>query len=129
LMRLLLRFVLQERAELNARGIRLTTIGDPSRLPAFVAGPLAALAEATRANSGMTLCLALSYGGRESIVRAARRLARAAVAGRSPDSADLPPPSTPSPPPGCADGLAARTGALSRPGRRPSLLSVTCRPD
>jgi undecaprenyl diphosphate synthase len=30
----------------------------------------------------MTLCLALSYGARESIVRAARRLARAALAGQ-----------------------------------------------
>ena len=82
LMQLLLRFVLQERAELNARGIRLTTIGDETRLPVFVRGPLAALAEATRANRGMTLCLALSYGGRESIVRAVQRLARAAVEGR-----------------------------------------------
>jgi len=82
LMQLLLRFVLQERAELNARGIRLTTIGDQTRLPAYVRGPIAALTEATRANRGMTLCLALSYGGRESIVRAAQRLARAAVEGR-----------------------------------------------
>jgi undecaprenyl diphosphate synthase len=82
LMQLLLRFVLQERAELNARGIRLTTIGDETRLPVYVRGPIAALTEATRANRGMTLCLALSYGGRESIVRAAQRLARAAVEGR-----------------------------------------------
>ena len=82
LMRLLRRFVLEERAELAARGIRLMTIGDEARLPAFVRGPLAALTESTRANRGMTLCLALSYGGRESVVRAARRLAAAAVAGR-----------------------------------------------
>jgi undecaprenyl diphosphate synthase len=82
LMRLLRRFVLEERAELATRGIRLMTIGDEARLPAFVRGPLAALTEATRANRGMTLCLALSYGGRESVVRAARRLAAAADAGR-----------------------------------------------
>ena len=82
LMRLLVRFVHEERAELAARGIRLTAIGDLERLPAFVRGPLAALIEATRANRGMTLCLALSYGGRESLVRAAQRLAQAAVAGR-----------------------------------------------
>ena len=82
LMRLLHRFVIEECAELAARGIRLTAIGDEARLPAFVRGPLAALCDATRANRGMTLCLALSYGGRESIVRAAQRLARAAVAGR-----------------------------------------------
>ena len=77
LMRLLRRFVLDERAELAARGIRLMTIGDGARLPAFVRVPLAALTAATRANRGMTLCLALSYGGRESIVAAAQRLARA----------------------------------------------------
>jgi undecaprenyl diphosphate synthase len=82
LMRLLRRFVLEERAELAARGIRLITIGDTARLPVFVRGPLAALVDATRANRGMTLCLALSYGGRESIVRAARRLAAAFAAGR-----------------------------------------------
>jgi len=82
LMRLLVRFVHEERAELAARGIRLTAIGDLERLPAFVRGPLSALIEATRANRGMTLCLALSYGARESLVRAAQRLAQAAVAGR-----------------------------------------------
>jgi undecaprenyl diphosphate synthase len=87
LMHLLHRFVVDERAELLARGIRLTTIGDETRLPAFVRGPLAALADATRANRGMTLCLALSYGGRESIVRAARQLARAALGGRLPPDA------------------------------------------
>ena len=87
LMRLLRRFVLEERAELAARGIRLITIGDTARLPLFVRGPLAALVDATRANRGMTLCLALSYGGRESIVRAARRLAAAAVVGRLPPEA------------------------------------------
>jgi undecaprenyl diphosphate synthase len=82
LMRLLRRFVLEERKELAARGIRLVTIGDESKLPVFVRGPLVALTEATRANRGMTLCLALSYGGRESLVRAAQRLATAAAAGR-----------------------------------------------
>jgi undecaprenyl diphosphate synthase len=82
LMRLLHRFVVEQRGELAARDIRLVTIGDPARLPAFVRGPLAALAEATRANRGMTLCLALSYGGRESIIGAARRLVRAALDGR-----------------------------------------------
>jgi undecaprenyl diphosphate synthase len=82
LMRLLRQFVLEERKELTAHGIRLVTIGDAARLPVFVRAPLAALTEATRANRGMTLCLALSYGGRESIVQAARRLARAAAAGR-----------------------------------------------
>ena len=83
LMRLLVRFVHEERAELTARGIRLTAIGELERLPAFVRGPLGALIEATRANRGMTLCLALSYGGRESIVTAARALCEAVRDGLS----------------------------------------------
>jgi undecaprenyl diphosphate synthase len=80
LMRLLLRFVHEERAELAARGIRLTALGDLARLPALARGPLAALIEATRANRGMTLCLALSWRAR---VAGARRAAaaHAAVAG------------------------------------------------
>jgi undecaprenyl diphosphate synthase len=39
LMRLLRRFVLEERTELMTRGIRLMTIGDESRLPLFVRAP------------------------------------------------------------------------------------------
>src|SRR4029453_15560783 len=77
LMRLLRRFVLEERAELMARGIRLMTIGDESRLPLFVRAPLGALVETTRSNSGMTLCLALSYGGGAENLRGAHRPARA----------------------------------------------------
>jgi undecaprenyl diphosphate synthase len=84
LMGLLRAFVLDERAEILARGIRLVTIGDRGRLPDLARLPLAALERASAQNREMTLCLALSYGGREAIVEAARRLADAAVAGRLP---------------------------------------------
>ena len=60
--------------EILARDIRLVTIGDPRRLPTFARAPLAALEVASAANRGMTLCLALSYGGRESLTAAARAL-------------------------------------------------------
>ena len=43
--------------------------------------PLDELRAASRANTGMVLTLALSYGGRESLVEAARAAARAVVAG------------------------------------------------
>jgi undecaprenyl diphosphate synthase len=82
LMRLLRRFLLDERAEILARGIRLLVIGDRQRLPPFVHAPLAALEVASAENRGMTLCLALSYGGREAITAAARALAADAAAGR-----------------------------------------------
>ena len=82
LMRLLRTFLIDEAEELVARGIRLATIGDETRLPRLVRGALAAVKQRTRRNRVMTLCLALSYGGRDAIVAAARRLAAAAAAGR-----------------------------------------------
>jgi len=76
LMELLRTFLLEESVELVARGIRLTSIGDRSRLPGAVRLPLAILERASARNRDMTLCLALSYGGREALVAAARALAR-----------------------------------------------------
>lgn len=82
LMRLLSAFVLEERAELSARGIRIVTIGDLRRLPRYARAPLGALEVATAGNRAMTLCLALSYGGREAIAAAARALAADVAGGR-----------------------------------------------
>jgi undecaprenyl diphosphate synthase len=64
LMQLLAKFALDERAELMARRIRLVTLGDLGRLPAPARLALGALELASAKNRGMTLCLALSYGGR-----------------------------------------------------------------
>jgi undecaprenyl diphosphate synthase len=89
LMRLLRTFLVDECAELVARGIRLTTIGDETRLPRLVRGALAVVKQRTRRNREMTLCLALSYGGREAIIAAARVLAAtAARAGLPPEAID-----------------------------------------
>jgi undecaprenyl diphosphate synthase len=81
LMDLLREFLLDERAEILDNGIRLEALGEIARLPAFVREPLAELRAASQANTGMVLTLALSYGGRESIARAAREAARAVAAG------------------------------------------------
>src|SRR5882762_4656378 len=75
LMQLLRDYVIDERDEIMDNGIRLIAIGDIDRLPSFVKDPLDALMRESAGNTGMTLCLALSYGGRESIVAAARALA------------------------------------------------------
>jgi undecaprenyl diphosphate synthase len=72
LMELLRDYLVEERAEIMDNGIRLTSIGEIHRLPAFVREPLDALAADSAQNRDMTLCLALSYGGREAIVSAAR---------------------------------------------------------
>jgi undecaprenyl diphosphate synthase len=82
LMRLLRTFLIDQRAELLARGIRVVAIGEKQRLPPFVRAPLAALEAASAHSRGMTLCLAVSYGGREAITGAARALAADVAAGR-----------------------------------------------
>jgi len=74
LMQLLRDYVIDERDEIMDNGIRLIAIGDVDRLPDFVKEPLEALMRDSAGNRSMTLCLALSYGGRESIVSTARAL-------------------------------------------------------
>src|SRR5258706_1156011 len=68
LMALLRDYLVDERAEILDNNIRLATIGNVSRLPDFVKEPLDALKADSASNTGMSLCLALSYGGREAIV-------------------------------------------------------------
>lgn len=81
LMHLLEEYCVEERDTLMDNGVRLATIGDLGRLPPSTQLALAQLQEETAVNDEMVLTLALSYGGREEIVRAAQRLAAAAVAG------------------------------------------------
>ncbi len=76
LMALLRRYLIEERAEILDNDIRLTTVGETERLPSLVRDPLSELMEVSKDNRGMVLCLALSYGGRETISGAARRLAQ-----------------------------------------------------
>jgi len=75
LMQLLREFLIDERSEILDNQIKLEALGDIDRLPALVREPLDELRAASRENSGMVLTLALSYGGRESIARAARAAA------------------------------------------------------
>ena len=75
LMALLRDYLVDERAEILDNNIRLTTIGNTERLPDFVREPLSELMEASKNNTGMVLCLALSYGGRDALCDAARTLA------------------------------------------------------
>ncbi len=81
LMQLLREFLIDERAEILDNGIRLDALGDIEKLPPFVREPLDELRTTSQGNSQMVLTLALSYGGRESIARAARAAARDVAAG------------------------------------------------
>jgi undecaprenyl diphosphate synthase len=81
LMQLLREFLIDERAEILDNGIRLEALGDIEKLPPFVREPLDELRAASSGNSQMTLTLALSYGSRESIARAARAAAKDIASG------------------------------------------------
>jgi undecaprenyl diphosphate synthase len=81
LMTLLRDYLIEERPEIMDNAIRLTAIGDVDKLPDFVRDPLDALMRDSAGNRAMTLCLALSYGGRESIVSTTRALCELAAKG------------------------------------------------
>jgi undecaprenyl diphosphate synthase len=86
LLRLYLR---REISELHQKGVRLRVIGDRSRLAEDIQELIAKGEEKTKANTGLTLVLALSYGARDEILNATRRLAADCVEGRlNPDDID-----------------------------------------
>ncbi len=82
LMGLLCRYLQSELETMLARRIRLNVIGETGRLPREARDVLLRTVESTRGNDGMILTLALSYGARDELVRAARRLAEETTAGR-----------------------------------------------
>jgi undecaprenyl diphosphate synthase len=89
LMALLHEYLLAERQEIMEQNIRFTTIGRRSELPASVLAEIDENIRLSQGNTGMTLCLAINYGGRTEIVDAVRALARQARDGRlDPDAID-----------------------------------------
>lgn len=89
LMCLLREFLASERREILDNAIRLRAVGRIERLPELVREVLDPLVQESRDNEGMVLTLALSYGGREEIADAARKLAHDVAAGRlNPDDVD-----------------------------------------
>jgi undecaprenyl diphosphate synthase len=82
LMSLLKRFVRSDLEKLHEAGIRIRIIGAREGLSPDILGLLEEVETRTRDNTGMTLVVAFNYGGRQEIVRAARRLAEDVAAGR-----------------------------------------------
>ncbi len=79
---LLRQYLKNELAELKDNGVRLRVIGDRSRFDPDIQHDLAAAELETSANSRLNLTVALSYGARDEIVGAARKLAEAVRDGR-----------------------------------------------
>ncbi|HXJ57490.1 MAG TPA: isoprenyl transferase [Verrucomicrobiae bacterium] len=82
LMKYLARYLKNEIGELNRNNVRLDVIGQIYRLPEFVQEQLRKTMTVLAKNNGLTLILALSYGGRTEIVDAVRSIAGKVQAGQ-----------------------------------------------
>src|SRR6476619_598669 len=105
LMKLFMTALDREVAELHRRGVRVRFIGERERFGAPIQARMDVAERLTRDNTKLALTIAASYGGRQDIAAAARRLAEDVAAGRLQPSeideglfasrvalADLPPP-------------------------------------
>ncbi len=81
LMRLLRFYLRSEIAELHKEGVKIRFIGDRSRLPKDIIKLIENAELRTAGNDTLTLVIALSYGGRDEILGAVRRLASNVIRG------------------------------------------------
>jgi len=88
LMKYLVHYLKTETPELNKNNVRLEVIGQIYRLPENVQEHLKKTITTLSRNNGLTLIMALSYGGRTEIVDAVRSVASKVKAGQL-DPADI----------------------------------------
>jgi undecaprenyl diphosphate synthase len=88
LMKYLVHYLKTETAELNKNNVQLEVIGQIYRLPENVQEHLRKAITTLSKNNGLTLIMALSYGGRTEIVEAVRSIASKVKAGEL-DPADI----------------------------------------
>ena len=75
LMNLLHNSLLSELKELKKNNIKLTIIGDISKIPIIIRKFLKKVCDETKDNNLMTLTLALSYGSRDEIINSVKNIA------------------------------------------------------
>ena len=76
LMSLLLKYFTSEIDELHEKGVRILILGDVDGMPEAQRDALKNAMERTKDNAGLKLNIALNYGGRAELVRAAKQLAQ-----------------------------------------------------
>lgn len=76
LMRYLGNFLDKEISQLHKNNVRFVTIGRKDPIPKFLQAKIKKAQEKTINNSGLTVVLALNYGGRQEIVDAAKKFAK-----------------------------------------------------
>lgn len=84
LMGLFAAFLESELPTMMDNGVKLRIIGDTGRLAPALRDTLSGTIDKTAGNSGLTLTLAVNYGGRDELVRAARNALRDCVRGGLP---------------------------------------------
>ena len=82
LMGLLLKYFNSEIDELDEKNVHITILGDIDGLPPAQRQAVQNAMDRTRKNTGLKLNIALNYGGRAELVRAAQRLAELVREGR-----------------------------------------------
>jgi undecaprenyl diphosphate synthase len=88
LMKYLVHYLKTETSELNRNNVKLEVIGQIYRLPENVQEHLRKSIQTLAKNNGLTLIMALSYGGRTEIVDAVRAIGEKVKQGRL-DPADI----------------------------------------
>ena len=89
LMALLEQYLIEERAEILAQNIRFSTIGRRTDLPDTVLHQMDENIRLSRDNTGLSLCLAINYGGRTELLDAVRQIGEQVRAGTlNPDQID-----------------------------------------
>ena len=89
LMSIFARYIETEAERLHREGVRLRFIGGRERLEPKLQALMAGIEERTKANDVLHLTVAINYGGRDEIARAARRVAKDVAAGiLRPEDAD-----------------------------------------
>jgi undecaprenyl diphosphate synthase len=79
LIRLVSRFLKRELDNLHRNGVQLRILGHPETLPDWLQQQIDEAIERTRENDRMVLSICFSYGGRDDIVGAVRRIVEAGV--------------------------------------------------
>lgn len=77
LMALLEQYLIEERPEILKQNIRFSVIGRRQGLPEAVLREIDTSTHLTRNNTGLSLCLAINYGGRTELIDAVRSLSQA----------------------------------------------------
>jgi len=81
LMKLLRRYLIEERERIQEQGLRFKVIGKTEELDPMIQEEIRITEDVAAKNDGMMLCLAVNYGARLEITEAAQQIAKKVAAG------------------------------------------------